>query len=775
LKNIFAFILLLLIVAGPRALAQRGETILSGFVHDEVTGEPLVGTNILLYRDSIKTNEIPYRGAASNDYGYYAIPKIVKGHYIIVARNIGYKTLIREINVLSDTGTVRFDFKMTATKIPLAEVVVTGKNKNEVRSSTIDVPVDLLKRMPSLSGQLDLFKTLEYLPGVKTATDISTGLYVRGGSPDQNLTLVDGVIVYNPTHLGNFASTFNSDAVQSVRLIKGAFPAEYGGRLSSVLDVKLRSGTKEANKGKIGIGLINSNATFEGPIGEKATYLISGRKMYYDFIKKVVNKDSNIPNYNFYDINSKITYNITENDIITFSGMFSKDHVYNPDNSRDINYNIDWQNGAANIDWLKVNSKSFLINNSISYVNYQFRTLLRNKPGSSANNDYFSFSRLQDIIFKSRLDMFWHEDHTLKVGAELALHNYDVIYSGIYNPLLETDPNATSSVESTEASLFFQDEWKVSSKLKTNIGGRFYYFKSKEYFKFEPRISASYSITGHVSLKGAFAISHQFLHLMIRNDISLPTDLWYPSTKEVLPSRSTQYNFGIESRLGNNNYVLNIDGYYRDMKNLYEFSNSPQFSYVDGSVKNLLVAGQGEAYGIEFFLNKMVGDFTGWIGYTLSWTKRQFDKLNLGRVYYPRYDRRHDISLVLSYKFLDAFSVSATWTYGTGQHISVATGEYQFTDVGPNGQTNLNFDYDQRNSHKLPDYHKLDIAVNYKFIWNNLSFETYLAIFNVYNRKNPFAVYPSQTGTNDDVLSNPVLKQITLFPFLPAVGINVSF
>ena len=211
------------------------------------------------------------------------------------------------------------------------------------------------------------------------------------------------------------------------------------------------------------------------------------------------------------------------------------------------------------------------------------------------------------------------------------------------------------------------------------------------------------------------------------------------------------------------------------MKNLYEFSDSPQFSYLDGSVKNLLTAGQGEAYGLEFFLNKTMGDFTGWLGYTLSWTKRQFDDLNLGKVYYPRYDRRHDISLVLVYKFSDAFSVSATWMYGTGQHISIATGEYQFTDIGLNNQTGLNFDYDERNSHKLPDYHKLDISFNYKFMWNDLPFETYLAIFNVYNRQNPFAVYPSKTDANGSVLKNPVLKQITLFPFLPTVGISVSF
>jgi len=775
LKNLKPLTIFFVIVISSLAVAQSGEVILSGFINDSVTGEVLVGTNILLFRDSVKVDGIPYRGAASNYYGYYAIPKIVKGNYILVARNIGYKTLIREINVVRDTGVVRFNIKLTSTDIPLAEVVVTGKRRDEVKASTIDVPVDLLKRMPSLSGQIDLFKILEFIPGIKTASDISTGLYVRGGSPDQNLTLVDGVIVYNPTHLGNFASTFNSDAVQSVRLIKGAFPAEYGGRLSSVLDVKLKSGTKEANKGKIGLGLINSNATFEGPLGGKATYLISGRKMYYDVINKAINKNGNIPNYNFYDINSKFTYNISDNDIITISGMFSKDHVYNPENSNDVNYNIDWQNGAANIDWLKVNSKSFLINNSVSYVNYQFRTLLQNKTRNSASNDYFSLSRLQDIIFKTRLDMFWHENHTLKVGAELSLHNYDIIYSGVYNPLLETDPNGTSSVQSTEASLFFQDEWKVSSKLKTNIGGRFYYFKSKEYFKFEPRISASYSLTDDISIKGAVAIAHQFLHLMIRNDISLPTDLWYPSTKEVLPSRSTQYDLGMEARLGDNDFIINVDGYYRDMKNLYEFSNSPEFSYLDSSVKNLLTVGQGEAYGIEVFLNKLIGNFSGWVGYTLSWTKRQFNDLNLGRVYYPRYDRRNDISFVLSYRFSDAFSIGATWMFGTGQHISVATGEYQFKDIGPNGNTNFNFDYDQRNSHQLPNYHKLDISFNYKFMWNDLPFETYLAIFNVYNHDNPFAVYPSKVNSSGNVLSSPVLKQITLFPFLPTVGINVSF
>ena len=478
-RSLFSLFIFLTITVS--VFPQSGKTILSGFVSDEVTGNVLIGTNIMLYRDSIDFNKFPFRGVASNDYGFYAISDLSIGNYFIIAKNVGYKILVREVKVISNSGVVRYDIKLKPVNIQLGEVVVTGKRENEVKVSTIDIPISLINKLPSLSGEVSLFKSLEYIPGIKTSSEISSGLYVRGGSPDQNLTLVDGVIVYNPTHLQNFASTFNSDAIQSVRLIKGAFPAEYGGRLSSVLDIKLRSGSREGNKGKIGLGILSSNATFEGPIGKKATYIISGRKMYYDAIQKAFNKNSTIPNYNFYDINSKITYNLTENDIVTISGMFSKDHVYNPSNSKELSYNIDWQNGAVNIDWLKVNSKSLLINNSLSYVNYQFRTLLQGANSSSTDKDYFSFSKLEDFVFRSRVYLFWHPDHIFKSGIQFSIHNYDLIYSNVFDPLLESDPNVASSVQSSETTFFMQDEWKISRKLKTNIGGRLYYFNKKDY------------------------------------------------------------------------------------------------------------------------------------------------------------------------------------------------------------------------------------------------------------------------------------------------------
>ena len=772
--NPFFFFILVLFLS-ISTYPQESKSILSGFITDAVSGNSLVGTNILIFRDSIDFNNYPYRGAASNEYGFYAVPNLPIGNYFIIARNVGYKTLVREVKVVLSSGVIRFDIQLTPIDIELGEIVVKGKKDNEVKASTIDIPLNLIEKLPSLSGEVNIFKSLEFLPGIKTSSEISSGLYIRGGSPDQNLTLVDGVIVYNPTHLQNFSSTFNSDALQSVRLIKGAFPAEYGGRLSSVLDVKLRSGTKEGNKVKLGFGMISSNATFEGSLGAKATYIISGRKMYYDVLQKAFNKNSTIPNYNFWDLNSKITYNITENDIVTISGMFSKDNVYNPSNSKELNYNIDWQNGAINLDWLKVNKKSLLINNSLSYVNYQFRTLLQGNNTNSTDKDYFSFSKLEDFVFNSRLDLFWHEDHTFKFGAQLSLHNYELIYSNIFDPLLESDPNGTSKVQSTEANLFMQDEWKISEKLKTNIGGRLYYFKTKDYFRLEPRISFSYSVTDNFSFKGAFAIAHQFLHLIVRNDISLPTDLWYPSTKEVLPSRSTQYVFGIETSFDKKSYLLNIEGYYKDMKNLYEFQNSPSYNYLTGSVNNLITVGEGEAYGVEFFLNKTTGKFSGWIGYTLSWTKRQFDYINNGKVFYPRYDRRNDVSIVLTYKISNSFNIGATWSYATGQRITTSTGQFGFQDIGINNSNNLNFDYDQRDNYKLPAYHKLDLSFNYSFNWNDLPFKAYLSIFNVYNRKNPFAVFSTNSSSNTSVLNNPELKQITLFPFLPTVGISVNF
>ena len=632
----------------------------------------------------------------------------------------------------------------------------------------------MLSKLPTLSGEVDLFKSLELLPGINKASEISSGLYVRGGSPDQTLTLVDGVIVYNPAHLGNIASTFNTSAISDVKLIKGAFPAEYGGRLSSVLDIKLRSGTKEKDKGTVGVGIINSFAAFEGPMGENSTYMLSGRYMYYDAIQKNFSSSSNIPYYNFYDFNAKVNYNISENNIVSVSGLYSHDHAYNPPEQTDTDYDIEWKNVNLSLNWLQVNKKSLLMNSILSFINYEFSSKIGTTQNSVSPYTYFSNPNLIDFYVRQNAEIRWLQNHTFKTGFDIAFHNYDILYSDIYNEALDKSPFAGQNINSIESSLYLQSESKFTDFLSANIGGRLYYFSTQKLLRFEPRISASYEITPDFILKGAFAIADQFLHLITRNDITLPTDLWYPSTKNILPSKSTQYVFGFDSYWFDQSYVFTTEGFYKDMKKIYEFKNAPQLNPLDDSIEDQFTPGQGEAYGVELFLNKTKGRFSGWIGYTLSWSVRQFDELNGGKKYYSKYDRRNDFSIALSYTPMENFNVGLTWIYATGQRYTLPPSQFIFDPIGISGNGQIQFTYAGLNTAQFPDYHKLDLNFNYSFKMFNSDFEAYVNLYNVYNRHNAFAQYVVlQENENGDEV--PVVKRITLFPFIPSIGIIIKF
>ncbi len=746
---------------------------ISGFVRDSVSGESLIGTNLLLYKDSVNVKQLPYRGVASNNYGFYAITNLTKGIYYLIARNIGYKTSEQKIIITRKSGRLQNDIYLIPVNIKLKEIVVEDKKKQDVNISSVDLNPDMLKQLPSLSGESNMFKVLPTLPGVKVESEISNGLYIRGGSPDQNLTLLDGVIIFNPSHLGNFSSTFNSDAVQSIRLIKGAFPAEYGGRLSSVLDIKTRSGTREKDKIKLGLSLINSHFSFEGPLGSKATYLISGRKMYYDLIEKKILKSSLIPLYNFYDLNAKVTITSSESNIYTFSGLYSNDNLVNPQNNNGINYSIKWKNAMGNFTWLYVNSNSLFVTTSLSYIDYEFESNLQDNTSDASANTYYAISKLKDLNVKTNAEIYWTKNNVIKTGYEFTFHNYDLIYSDFYDPLLVKSLGSLPKIVANEAAVYIQNEGKFENWIETNFGIRGYYFHLQKYFNAEPRLSIKFKLSDDLSLNAAYAIAHQFLHLIVRNDISLPTDLWYPSSDKIKPSKSEQYVIGSQYNLFNRQYVISLEGYYKNMKNLYEFKNGTSFN-IGNSIADILTAGEGEAYGIEFFANKTTGNFTGWIGYTLSWTKRKFSKLNNGKVFYPRYDRRNDVSIVMTYKFDDHWDAGLTWTYATGQGFTIPDGQYQFGDIGLNNNTNLQYNFGQRNSYRLASYHKLDLNISYKFIVKNIHIKTFLSLLNVYNRHNPFAFYP--TIENDDGFSQITkFKQISLFPFIPSIGINFEF
>ncbi len=775
MKSIITFhnLFLILFLLPVAASGQNVSINISGFIKDAVTGEALIGANILIYKDSINANSPPFSGAASNGYGFYVIPKVPAGNYILIARYVGYKAAIREIKVLTKIETITYNIDLTPEELRLDEILIESKRDNKNLISAIDVPTDLIQKLPSLSGETDIFRALQLLPGVKTGSEISNGLYIRGGSPDQTLTLVDGVIVYNPSHLGNIASTFNSNALQNIRLIKGAFPAEYGGRLSSILDIKLRSGTKEKEKGIIGLGLINSYASFEGPINEKATYMISGRKMYYDVFQKSFDKASSTPRYNFFDINSKVNYNLSNNNIISVSALFSKDKIYSPENSAELDYDIEWKNSNISLNWLQINSRSLFLNSTFSYVNYFFKSIVDQNTNSISSSNYYSSSSLTDLGFKQRVELKWHEDHVFKTGIEISLHNYELLYSDFYDQLLENDPFAGSDIQSIEGSIYFQNESQLTSRLTTNAGVRIYYFSGQKLLSFEPRFSTSFAFTDNLFLKAAFAIAHQFLHLVNKNDVSLPTDLWYPSSEGIEPGKSIQYVLGLDSYFSKQKYLLSIETYYKEMDHLYEFKNAAKLDPFNKTIEDQLTEGKGESYGIEFFFNKKEGDLTGWLGYTLAWTRRQFDELNGGKVFAPRYDRLHDVSFVLTYDLFKNLSAGMTWTYATGQRFSMPPGQYFFTDVGISNNGSIRFNSANLNEAKFPAYHKLDLNLNYKFYFINLNFEAYLNLYNVYNRQNPFAQYLSVQNNGDKKIVK--LKRLILFPFIPTLGFNVKF
>ncbi len=776
-KRITAIVFLAFLFFSANLFAQTKNVTISGLVTNLQTGDPLIGTNILLYRDSITANTFPFRGASTNRFGFYAIPNIPKGNYVLVFRNLGFETVVEKIDIKLTRGTINLNVKMKPKDVELEEVVIRGEKRKESGISTINVSPELLKMLPSFSGELNLFKSLQMLPGVKTASEMSNGLYVRGGSPDQTLILVDGVIMYNPAHLGNIASAFNSDAIYDIRLIKGAYPAEYGGRLSSVLDIKLRSGTKEREKGTLGIGSIMSFGTIEGPISENTTYMISSRIMYYDFFQSKFDNKSKIPRYNFVDLNSKINYAFDDNSVLFLSSNYNSDHIYNPPFTEDFNYDIGWKNTTITLNWFKITSKSIFLNVSAGYINYVVKSALEDISDSLAD-DYFSLSDLKDFFLKAHIEYILDENHKLKSGLEVGLHGYTLLNRNFYDPVLETSPDYEENLLSTEASLFLQDEWKILPTLSANIGIRATYFKDSDNYKFEPRISFAYALSGNFFFKGAYAVANQFLHLITRNDITLPTDLWYPSSKKILPSNSTQYVLGWDLYFNEKEYLFSVEGYYRTMKNIYEFKDVLEYDRTI-SIEENFTEGEGEAYGIEFFLNKRMGNFSGWVGYTLSWSRRLFEHLNAGRIFFPRYDRRHDVSVVLGYKASDKLSFGLTWTFATGQGYTMPNSQYVFSPLGVIGERErrIQFNYTNRNGYKLPDYHKLDLSANYKFLINDLNAEVFINLQNVYNRKNAFARYitydvDEKTGEQS---KTPKLKQITLMPFVPTFGIVVRF
>ena len=760
--------------------AQVKHTI-SGYVTEAGSKENLPGVTIMVpkYKASV----------SSNNYGFYSLT-LPQDTFDLIFYYTGYRS--KKVTVVNNK-TQSLNLELSPEQ--LEEVTVTSqqsvKVSDEAQMSSIDIPVEQIKQIPAFMGEKDVLKVIQLMPGVQKGSEGSTGIYVRGGGPDQNLIILDEATVYNANHLFGFFSVFNGDALKSVELIKGGFPARYGGRLSSVIDLQMKEGNKEKIKGEAGIGLISSRFTLEGPIiKDKCSFLISGRRTYIDALIYPFLKKESRGGYFFYDLNAKLNYVISDKDRLYLSGYFGRDKFYF--NSRfsdsESKSGLNWGNATTTLRWNHLFNSRLFSNASVLFTNYKLGISSSQKFGSDFFNLNYN-SQIQDVGVKYHFDFIPAPEHYIRFGLQSLWHRFVPQALVVKSSFSTENTNIQSTpINTFENGIFIEDDWKPTEKFRVNLGFRLSSFlaNDKHFLNPEPRASMRYLLGKDFSVKASYALMNQYLHLLSNTGLGLPTDLWVPATDRTRPQQSQQIALGLAKDFAPKNITVTLEGYYKWMKNVLGYKEGASFLAVgsepgaDAGVdwQNNVTAGNGLSYGAELFIQKKAGNFTGWIGYTLSWTWLQFDSLNFGKRFPARYDRRHDISLVGSYKFNERIRLSATWVYGTGNAITLPLSSYMIEQHAlPNAQSfegflpyNVN-DYGEKNSFRMAPYHRLDIGIQFHKQLKRCERIFEFSVYNVYSRQNPFYYY-----TNFDSNFNKFrLMQVSLFPILPSVSWTYKF
>jgi hypothetical protein len=781
------------------ASAQDRITI-SGYVKEAGSQEQLPGVNVYI-------SDTPY-GVVTNTYGFYSltIPKTdsVTIHYSFV----GYETIQRRVLLDKD---IHLNI-LLATINQLEEVTVSARRQEDYVSrsaqmSQIEIPISQVKKIPAFFGEKDVLKVLQLMPGVQKGTEGQTGLYVRGGGPDQNLIILDDAVVYNANHLFGFFSIFNSDALKSVELTKGGFPARFGGRLSSVLDMNMKEGAKDKLHGEGGIGLISSRLTLEGPISKKSSFLISGRRTYIDFLAKPLiaqqqkGDDSQVkPGYYFYDLNAKMNYDFGNKDKLYISGYFGRDKFYanEKSTSTEVKAGLDWGNATATLRWNHLVNQKLFVNTSFIFSNFNFGVSSYSKDDIDA--DEFSLrydSRIRDLGIKTDFDFFPSTNHTIKFGVQATFHKFVPSALAIAGSFINTPiERSVKAVNTLESGIYIEDTWQALDGLKMNAGFRLSSFQTetKNYIRPEPRFSAALRLAKNLSFKASYAQMNQYVHLLSNTGLGLPTDLWVPTTDRVAPQQSKQIALGLAKDLEKPALTLTLEGYYKRMDNILNYKEGSSFLSITGENANELswednvTAGKGWSYGTEFLIQKKTGKLSGWIGYTLSWTKWQFPELNFGKTFYPRYDRRHDLSVVGIYEINKRITLSATWVYGTGNALTLPVSRYtgvtdNFYTVFNNGKNYTSWfgprvsEYGEKNSFRAEAFHRMDVAIQFHKKKKRHERTWEFGVYNVYNRRNPFFYDISEDSKFDGktITTTNTLKRYSLFPFLPSFSYNFKF
>ena len=750
------------------------------------------------------------KGAVTNNYGFYSLT-VPKGIYNVEFRMSGLDTETKEIDLNND---VRFDMEMGSKLLNIQEVVVSAKADENVKSTKIgqlELDIEEIKTLPAFLGEVDIIKTIQLLPGVSSAAEGGQGFYVRGGGPDQNLVLLDEAVVYNAAHLFGFFSVFNADAVKSVNLIKGGMPANFGGRMSSVLEVSMDEGNKKKFGVKGGIGAISSRLTIQGPLKkDKGSFIVSARRTYLDVIMKAAIPE-NSPfagsSYYFYDFNLKMNYTLSKKDKIFLSGYYGKDKF--SFGNLDDNFQVDmpWGNGIAALRWNHLFSSKLFMNVTATLTDYRFSFI--------SSQDEFRFalnSGITDLGGKIDFTYFPNTRHKIKFGLDYIYHTFTPFSVSAENDDTVFDTGLAQKLFSHESAVYVLDEFDVNEYIRINAGVRYSMFQHvgpftryikgdisnpdstinygkgdliKFYNGLEPRIALRWLLPDRSSIKAGYSYNYQYVHLTSMSAVSLPTDVWYPTTSLAQPQKGWQATIGYFRNFLNNKIETSIELYYKGMNNLIEYKEGALPSdNVNDNTDNLLTYGRGWSYGAEFFIKKSIGKFTGWIGYTWSKTERLFKEINNGDPFPAKYDRRHDLSIVASYKLGKRWIFSGAFIYATGNTLTLPTSWYV-------QDQQLLFNYGQRNSTRMAPYHRLDISATwygkqYKEKLDPATGETIqvkkklktnvaMSVYNVYNRANPYFLYVDNDGDflagNFDIK----VKQVTLFPIIPSITWNFEF
>lgn len=785
-KKIIFLLVMFCLVSAVKNMASATEVLpakkltISGKVKDSKTGEEMIGASV--YIKEIKT------GASTNAYGFYSI-SLDPGNYNVVYSFIGYATIEKEVSL---TANIVINIELEELSKVTAEVTITGEKSNDnitkTEMSVVKLDAKSIQKIPALMGEVDIIKAVQLLPGVQSAGEGSSGFSVRGGSTDQNLIILDEATVYNASHLMGFFSVFNNDVVKDVKLYKGDIPAEYGGRLSSLLDVRMKEGNMKSFSGTGGIGTISSRLTFEGPIiKDKSSFVISARRSYADiFLPLSSNEAIRHNSLYFYDLNAKANYIVNENNRVFISGYMGRDVFKIGEKDP---FEMSWGNRTFTSRWNHLFSEKLFSNFTVLISDYNY--LLGQK---AAVQGFEWTSDLHDKCLKADFGWFINSNNTMKFGMQSTYHTFEPgIAKGSGNQSIFNEIKVPSS-NALEHAVFVSNEQKINALLSVNYGFRFTAFQNmgeatiynydKNYNSidstvygawdifntftgFEPRLSFNYLLNEVSSIKGSYSRTKQYLHLASNSTAGSPLDVWLPSTPNLKPQTANQASLGYFRNFNRDMFEASFEAYYKRMDNQIDFKDHAMIM-LNPKIEGEIRVGEAQSFGFEFLLRKQAGKLNGWVSYTFSKTMRKVQEINNGKWYPAPYDKTHNVSIVTNFQINEQWSVSATWVYSTGTPVTFPTGRFQYGNmVVPV--------YSDRNSYRMPDYHRLDAGVTYDFKkkpGKRLESSLNLSVYNLYYRKNAYMIQFTQNKDNPDVTE---AYKVYLFPIIPALTYNLHF